>query len=108
MLPDVVAERARVAHVGEVGVLALLLNVSGVGMLAWLLNAGDGGLLARVLLYADDVGVLARVLDAGDVGAAVVGLLLLRAALSVAVSHGPVERAPLGPASAAAALSLLR
>ena len=75
-------------------------------MLAWLLYVGDGGLLARVL-HADDVGVLARVLDAGDVDAAVVSLQPLHFALGVAVSHGPVERAPLGPASAAAALSLL-
>ena len=107
-MSDVMAKQTRVAHVGEVGVLALLLNVGGVGTLAWLLYVGDGGLLARVL-DAHDVGVLARVLDAGDVGAAIVSLLLLPyVTFGVAVSHGPVKRAPLGPASAAASLFLLR
>ena len=71
------------------------------GVVRW-----DSGLLAR-MQYADDVCVLARVLDASDDGAAVVGLLL-HVALGVAVSHGPAEQAPLGPASTAAALPFLR
>ena len=87
LLSEVVVEQTRVAHVGEVGVLALLLNVDGVGILTWLFYVGDGGLLARVL-HADDVGVLVRILNAGGVGAAVVGLLLLHVALGVAASHG--------------------
>lgn len=57
LLSDAVAEQARVAHVGEVGVLALLLNVDGAGMLARLLYVGDGGLVALVV-NADDVGAL--------------------------------------------------
>ena len=107
MLSDVVAVKTRVAHVGEVSVLALLLSVGGVGMLGWLLYVDDGGLLARVL-HTDDVGMSARVLGAGDVATAVVGLLLRFVTFGVAVSHGPVKRAPLGPASAAASLFLLR
>ena len=94
------------AHVGEISVLALLMNVDGVGVLARLLYVVGGVLLARVR-HVDGVGVLARVLHVGDVGTTVVGLLLLYFALGVAVSHGPVERAPLGPASTAA-LPLLR
>ena len=89
MLSDAVAKQARAAHVGKVGVLVLLLNVGGVGMLAWRLYVADGGLLARGL-HAGGVVMLARVLDAGDVGAAVVGLLLLHVARGVEVSHGPV------------------
>ena len=99
------SEQTRAAHVGEVSVLALLLNWGGVGMLAWLFYIRDGVLLAWAL-HTDDAGVLARVLDAGDVGAAVVGLLLLHVTLGVVVSHEPVKRTPLRPASAAAALSL--
>ena len=77
------------AHIGEICVLTLLLNVDG------------GGLLTRVL-HADEVRVLALVLDAGDVDTTVVSLLLLYFALGVVVSHGSVERAPLGPACASA------
>ena len=95
------------AHVGEINVLALLLNVDGVRVLARLLYVVGGVLLARVR-HVDGVGVLARVLHVGDGGTTVVGLLLLLYfALGIAVSHGPVERAPLCPAFAAA-LCLLR
>lgn len=99
LLSGAVVENTTVTHVGKIGVLALLLKVDGVGVLGRLLYIGEeGGLLARVR-HVEGIGV--RVLDVGDVGTDIVGLLLsLYFALGVAVSGGPVERTPPGPAFA--------
>lgn len=80
LLSDAVAEQARVAHVGEVVVLTLLLNVDGVGMLARLLYVGDGGLVALVV-HADDIGVLAWVWMLATLALPLLTVLLLHLAL---------------------------